>query len=137
MKNILLITIIALLFSTVSYGQTLDPNSIEFHLKKRKANKTAGWLLVSIGTIAIGGGIALDFSDNFHLFEENPPPYNYTGKTIAILGGGMVLTSIPCFISAHKHKKLAETSIAFKKTSIPNDNFAYNTQHVLAVTIKF
>ena len=137
MKSIFLFTLVSLIFTTVSFGQTTDPNSVEFHLKKRKANNTAGWVLVGVGVLAVGGGIAMDFDDNFHLFETDPPPYDYTGITIACVGGGMILSSIPCFISARKHKKTVQTTITLKKTSIPDGDLSYGQPSVVSVAIRF
>lgn len=137
MKSNYLFTFIVFFFTAVSYCQDVDINSNEFHLKKRKSNNTAGWILIGTGTLAIGGGLAMDFSDNFHLFETNPPPYNYTGITIACIGGGMILGSIPCFSSARKHKKLAQTSISLKNMPYPNGNLSYNYQSAVSISIKF
>ena len=137
MKSIYLFTLASLIFTAVSFGQTTDPNSVEFHLKKRKANITAGWILVGVGALAVGGGIAMDFDDNFHIFEPDPPPYDYTGITIACVGGGMIISSIPCFISANKHKKSAQTSITIKNIRTPDRNLSYGHPLVVSVTIRF
>ncbi|WP_136666980.1 hypothetical protein [Flavobacterium sp. H122] len=95
-------------------------------------------MLVGVGTAALAGGIALDFDKNFHMFEESTS-YDASGIVIACIGGGMVIASIPCFISAHKHKKLAkaQASVALKTIQYPNGNFSYNHQSVVSVSIKF
>ena len=81
--------------------------SKDYYLKKSRAQKTVGWILLGTGV-----GIAAYGLITINSYTDNEGPLgtqNYTGALIAIGGGVISAFSIPSFISSAKNKRKAAT----------------------------
>lgn len=126
--------LVTLLIFNSGISQNIEIQNKEYYLQKRKTNMTAGWFCLGIGVVGIAGGVALDFSDNF----LNGGSYNNTGLTLAYVGGGLVLTSIPLFAAANKNKKkAANATLSIKNEHCPNQNLTLSNHQTIALTIEF
>lgn len=131
-KNITIVLSLCVFNSVLS--QNTEIQNSDYYLQKRKDNMTAGWLCLGFGVAGIGGGMALDFSNNF-LTEGG---YDYTGLTLAYIGGGLVLTSIPLFAAANKNKKkAAKATLSIQNEHYPNQKLSLDNHQAITVTIKF
>ncbi|MFI5155472.1 MAG: hypothetical protein ACHQEM_04780 [Chitinophagales bacterium] len=86
-------------------------NSPEYYLHKSAKAKTAAWVLLGAGSaLTIGGIIAYNdaMSKDYSLYEFTDFMANTAGAEFAmIIGGSMVVSSIPLFIGAHSLKNKA------------------------------
>lgn len=73
----------------------------DFHIKKKKKNKTNAWVALGGGVAMITGGIVINLSEN--IFDNSNK-----GLGLVYFGVATTLASIPLFISASKHKNKAK-----------------------------
>jgi len=111
-KTILIILIFYLGFLNNALGQVLteeknkSPQELyDFHISKKKANKTAAWITLGGGVAMIVGGLAINLSGDWTADTTNE------GLWLSYLGGATTLVSIPLFISGGKHKKRAKIQL--------------------------
>jgi len=105
----------------------------DIYLRKSRGQKTAGFVILGIGTATfIMGGIMMGNAENFILDEEF-----YDGAGLMTLGVLIDLGSIPFFISSSKNKKRA-MSMALINEPIPKEMFAHVKQHSIpALSVKW
>lgn len=102
MKQVIIFTLL-LSLSVGSFSQAIEPTqptTKSEYLKKSRTQRTVGFIMLGAGAvtlISISGG-------NTNL--------NSVG-TLAILGGGLVVGSIPLFIAAGKNKRRYKNATAF------------------------
>jgi len=115
MKTRLIILIFCLGFFNNALGQELTeelnktPQELyDFHISKKKANNTAGWITLGGGIAMIVGGIGINLSGG--LLDEDTTNNN-KGLWLSYLGGATTLSSIPLFIAGGKHKKNAQIQL--------------------------
>jgi hypothetical protein len=111
----LLILIFYLGFVNSTLGQVLvdeknqTPQELyDFHISKKKVNKTAAWITLGGGVAMIIGGIGINLSGGI---IDNDTTNNNKGLWLSYLGGATTLVSIPLFISGGKHKKNAKIQL--------------------------
>ena len=80
----------------------------DFHISKKKTNKTAGWITLGGGVAMIVGGIGINLSGGI---VDNDSTNNSKGLWLSYVGGATTLLSIPLFISSSKHKKKANIQL--------------------------
>lgn len=114
-KTILIILIFNLGFSKNALGQVLtegenqSPQELyDFHISKKKANKTAAWITLGGGVAMIVGGLGINMSGGI---VDNDSTNNNKGLWLSYLGGAATLVSIPLFISAGKYNKKAKIQL--------------------------
>ncbi len=84
----------------------------DFHISKKKANNTAGWIALGGGVAMIVGGIAINVSAiPANLFEDSEQSNTNEGSFLFYAGIATTLVSIPLFIFGGKHKKKAEIQL--------------------------
>ncbi len=117
-------------------GQEIDnsyntpPHELNYmYLKKHKTQKTIGWICLGSGAVMILGGLAINSSQGWGEGNQN------NGLWLSYLGAGVVLTSVPLFISAGSNKRKAE--IALKKETVSMGIFEKTNNYSLSVTIPF
>lgn len=112
-KQISLVLALVLLFQAAMAQQIPDSSrrisdkelGLQY-LKKSRNQKLAAWILFGAGMAGWIGGAA-SYSDD--LFEENT-----SAETIALIGFGCTIASIPLFISAAKNKGRAEILLRYE-----------------------
>ena len=72
-----------------------------YYLQKSKNKRTAGWVFLGGGVVAIGAGLAIGANKNA-TFDDAA-----TGGIIAVVGALASLGSIPFFVSASSNKRKA------------------------------
>lgn len=114
-KTVLIILILNLSFINTTFSQVLaeeknqSPQELyDFHISKKKANKTAGWITFGGGIAMIIGGFGINTSGGI---LDGDTTNNSKGLWLSYLGGATTLASIPLFISAGKHKKKANIQL--------------------------
>nr|WP_288836420.1 hypothetical protein [uncultured Flavobacterium sp.] len=107
-------------------------------MEKSKKQKKTGWIVLGTGLTfaAIGGLVQLSNSNqtSYGLGFD----FDFTGAYIAIGGGVLSLSSIPCFVSAAKNKKMAVALIIDNQNILlPQDNsFTFKKQPSLCLRIE-
>lgn len=108
-------------------GQEIDntnnkqPHELNYmYLKKHKTQKTIGWICLGSGAAMIFGGIAINSTEGWG--EGN----QYNGLWLSVLGSGVVLTSVPLFISSGSNKRKAELALKGELGSINSFNKTNN-----------
>jgi hypothetical protein len=135
--------LLMLVFSISVFGQEPSMAKTDY-LHKAKSQNTIAWVLLSSGLAAssIGAVIGMqnvddyfvdifDFNDNY----EKPP----TGAAWMIVGGTMMISSIPLFIASSRNKQRA-TSAFFKMESQPlvrQGSFIKTSYPAIALKINF
>lgn len=124
----LFILFISLVFLNNVKGQELHtqinqtPQEIyDFHIQKRKNNKTAGWITLGSGVAMIIGGVAINISGGVLGDSDETSK----GLWLSYLGGAVTLVSIPLFISAGKHKRKAKIQLQNGAVGF-NNEFKYS-----------
>lgn len=114
-KTVLIILILNFSFINTTFSQVLEdeknqsPQELyDFHISKRKANNTAGWITFGGGIAMIVGGFGINTGGGI---IDNDSTNNNKGLWLSYLGGATTLASIPLFISAGKHKKKANIQL--------------------------
>ncbi len=118
-KTMLIILIFYLGFLNNAFGQvtTEEKNQstqelYDFHISKKKANKTAAWITLGGGVAMIIGGLAINVSTvPKNLFDETKDVNSNEGLWLSYLGGATTLASIPLFIASGKHNKKAKIQL--------------------------
>ncbi|TJY34668.1 hypothetical protein [Pontimicrobium aquaticum] len=115
MKKTLLLIVFSLGFISQVVSQEIPKNSqkasqelYDFHIRKKKANKLAGWITLVGGVAMIVGGYGINMSGGI---VDGDSTNNNKGLWLSYLGGATTLASIPLFISAGKHKKKAKLQL--------------------------
>jgi hypothetical protein len=116
-KTILLVTLALASISSMAQNTVNTATDLKTdYLQKSKNQKTAAWILVGTGTVALVSGFIVQANhaeDNtVGLFTGSQ---NNSGVIIALVGAGMAVGSIPLFLAAKKNKVMA--SLAFKTQS--------------------
>lgn len=96
----------------------IDKTSPEFYFQKSAKAKTAGWILLSVGSaLTIAGVVAYNdaMSREYTWANWDESMVNTAGAEFAIIAGtSMVVTSIPLFIKSHSlRKKAMQASASF------------------------
>ena len=136
MKKIIFITT-ALLFTLKVACQTVPNTEFtkDYYLQKSKNQKTAAWILLSVGSTMTVVGV-IGFSSTFDDWSDNSTDaYGYL-----MLGGPLVaLGSIPFFISSGSNaRKAATLSLNYQPILVPNPNSQIqNIQPALCLAINF
>lgn len=104
MKKIILIAAI-LVIAVSAFSQSPDrpsPAANNHWLTTSKSQQKTAWILLASGAAiaATGGIIQLN-----HESSREGLDFDFTGATIAIVGGAVCLTSIPFFIASSKSQK--------------------------------
>ena len=129
-KSISIFLILA--FFIAGYGQETNLTIPEItkveYLKKSKNQKTAAWVLLGTGSLALILGS----------IEVNPDYGESTNRPFLVIGGlVMVGTSVPLFIASAKNRKRA-MSLSFNKNRILQlriNNVAYSLVRSLSLRI--
>jgi len=105
----------------------------DIYLRKSRGQKTAGFVMLGIGTASfITGAVMMGNSEYFILDEEF-----YDGAGLMLLGTLIDLGSIPFFISSAKNKKRA-MSMAVINEPIPKEMIPLVKQHsIAALSVKW
>jgi hypothetical protein len=117
----------------LSSSKDLNLSSFKYsYLKKSKAQKTIGWIL-----LVTGAGMATYGLVNINNYTDNELGFNITGALIAIGGGVVAASSIPFFISSARNKRKAATlSFSTKKNLFLQQHaFACKMQPAIALKI--
>ncbi len=116
-KTMLIILICYLGFLNNALGQILteDKNQspqelYDFHISKKKANKTAAWIALGGGIAMIVVGLAIN-SDQPSFGSNSSSDDNNKGLWLSYLGGAATLVSIPLFIACGEHNKKAKIQL--------------------------
>ena len=93
--------------------------SANYYTNKSNKSRTAGWVLLSVGTVLGVTGIIVyehNLNTQYNLNQFDDAIANSFGEEfLIVVGSTMVLTSIPIFIaSAHYRKKALEMSAILK-----------------------
>jgi hypothetical protein len=93
--------------------------SKEYFVQKSARCKKAAWVMLGVGTaMAVGGCIAFDnaITSTGTLDESAASVVNAgAAEVVAVIGAGMVVSSIPLFIASHHYKKKAmNMTLSFK-----------------------
>jgi hypothetical protein len=93
--------------------------SANYYTLKSKKSRTAGWVLLSVGTVMSVTGLIIyehNLHTNYTLYHLDDVIANSIGEEILIVAGStMILVSIPLFItSAHCRKRAFEMSAIMK-----------------------
>ena len=120
------------------------PRSYEFHIKKQKQNKTTAWIMAGSGIAFFIGGIAVNGTEVYaNTFAEiftlglAEPEYENKGDWMYYVGGTLVATSIPFFISASNHKKKAGLSLKSASVTVQTVSIAKTTYPSLGLKVTF
>ncbi len=116
-KTILIILIFYLGFVNNAIGQVLPVEKnqssqelYDFHISKKKVNKTTAWLTLGGGIAMIVGGLAINM-DQPSFGSNASSDDNNKGLWLSYLGGAATLVSIPLFIASGKHNKKAKIQL--------------------------
>ena len=90
-------------------SMTVSPDLRQQYLKSAKRRNTAGWVMLTTGTVI--GVIGLVNYENY----ENNKLDNWGDEIVAgttgiagmVIGGALIATSVPFFITAHSYKQKA------------------------------
>ena len=93
-----------------------------FHISKKKTNKTAAWVTLGGGVAMIVGGIGINLSGGV---LDDDTTNNNKGIWLSYLGGATTLVSIPLFIAGGKHKKKAKIKLENGAIGF-NEKFIYS-----------
>lgn len=99
----------------VQYYQEL----YDYHMERRKANNTTGWILLGGGIGMIIGGIGWNSSISIDGDSSN----NSEGLFLSYIGGACTIASIPIFISAKRHKKRAKIQLQHGAVGFTNQKY--------------
>lgn len=135
MKKIISLLLLLIVFE-VSYGQSIKstPQLTKIdYLKKSQNQKLIAWLLFAGGTAVAGitglSNLGIDFGSQ----NKRPSPV-----VPLIIGGTMMVGSIPIFISSSKNKKKA-MSLSFQMEQLPQlqiTSLVYNPTPSIALKIR-
>lgn len=122
----LLITLVVIFISLQSRAQLSDTNAVKpvkgtvaWHEMKKKNQKTAAYLLLSGGTILAVA--SLNSSLNFNWIQtEEERRKERAAYTRAWIGMGVMVGSIPLFISGRKHKMKARMLLKNESSFLPD-----------------
>ncbi len=116
---------LSLMFIINSFCQT-QTNSKEYYQLKSKHQKTTAWIMLGGGAGLFIAGGAVSANGFFDLFSGNFNKANNNvgiGGTLAIIGAGSMLGSIPFFISSGKNaRKAASISFINERILLPQKN---------------
>jgi len=118
-KTKLIILIFCLGFLNNALGQVLtdgedqSPQDLyDFHISKKKANNTAGWIFLSGGVAMVVGGFLINANTiPENLFDETKDINSNDGLWLSYVGGAATLASIPLFMASGKHNKKAKVEL--------------------------
>jgi hypothetical protein len=137
----LLFTLMLIVFSTQLFSQSVDSvagkparRSADWHLMKKKNEKTAGFLMLSGGAILAVASLNSYMHFNWIQTEEERKKEE-AAYLRAWIGVGTMLASVPFFVSARKHKKQAALLLKNEKAFLP-DPSQRNSFMALGITIK-
>ena len=123
-------------FTAQSYAQVnekennfTDNSQYDFHIKKKKSNNLAGWIVLGSGAVMIVAGLGINTSGGI---IDNDTTNNNKGLWLSYLGGATTLVSIPLFLSGGKHKRKANALL--KNSNIAFGNINYTS---LSLTFNF
>ncbi|SDS31095.1 hypothetical protein SAMN04515667_1885 [Formosa sp. Hel1_31_208] len=109
-----MILIFCLGFLHNAIGQTLTQEKpqtaqelYDFHISKKKANKTAGWIVLGGGVAMIVGGLGINMSGGLLDNDGNQDK----GIWLSYLGAATTAVSIPLFIASGKHNRKAKIEL--------------------------
>jgi hypothetical protein len=115
MKTKLIVLIVCLGFFSNALGQVLEgindqgsQELYEFHISKKKANNTAGWITFGGGVAMIVAGLGINTSGGI---IDNDSTNNSKGLWLSYLGGVTTLVSVPLFIAGGSHNKKAKIQL--------------------------
>ena len=115
MKTKLIILLFCLGFLNNAIGQVLtekqdqSPQELyDFHISKKKANKTAGWITFGGGVAMIVGGLGINTGGGI---VDSDSTNNNKGLWLSYVGAASTLASIPLFIASGKHNKKAKIQL--------------------------
>jgi len=112
-----LIVILLLSFQARSVAQQTTPGTNKTReelLKKSNNQKTAGYLMLIGGAVAIAGGTAL-FAENFDLFSGGSNAGEAGGAILVAAGGASMIGSIFVFSASARNKREANSmAVGFK-----------------------
>lgn len=114
-------------FTSINSPQALHDS----YMKKRRANKTAGWIMLGSGVAMFVGGSLINFNENF----LNSHGDDSKGAWLAYLGVASTLGSIPLFIAARKNKLKARLALKGEAVTIGNKMLSKSAYSALALTI--
>jgi hypothetical protein len=104
-KIIVTLILLTVVFSTFGQRLALQQQPKEFYLEKSKKQKTAGFILLGVGTAMVIGGAAA-FNSSWD--SESNSSTDFYGF-VMLAGVVADITSIPLFISAGINKRKAAT----------------------------
>jgi hypothetical protein len=124
----LLFTLLLICISTQLFAQMVNVDSVVerpvrgtvgWHLMKKKNEKTAAFLLLSGG--AIVSIVSLNSSLNFNWIQTaEERRAERAAYTRAWIGLGLMVSSVPFFISARSHKEKARFMLKKEKALLPD-----------------
>jgi hypothetical protein len=136
MRKIILCTML-LLSVTATFSQQTNPSVVltkQDYLKKSKDQKIAALVLVGVG----GGLLVVGVVNGVKGFSDwSNSSYNGRAVTFSIIGGVLVLSSIPLFRAAHVNKRKA-MRLSFKNERAPQllkNSFVYRSVPSLILKI--
>jgi uncharacterized membrane protein len=110
--------IVFLLLAQVGLAQKRDTTSLrsstksyDLYMQRHKNFSTIGWVLLAPGTIMTVVGVVTVSSNNFFSTASS------TGSFLTVLGGVMMLGSIPCFILSGSNARKA--ALGLKTSALP------------------
>jgi hypothetical protein len=123
-KGLLLPVLLALMLPAFSQNITYHERTKTEYLKKSKAQKTAGWILLGAGVGLFAGSVAtydVKYEPYLNIFPEQPLTTDDVDNTVStFLGVGAAVATISgviCLISAMQNKK-ASTFVSISNERI-------------------
>lgn len=140
-KIICCIVVIIIASATFSQSTTLSlALTKQDYLRKGRSQNTIAWFLIAGGvtTATIGSAIQTkEVLDDFgNIFSGSEAKSSNTGDIVGYTGLGIMLSSIPFFISAHKNKKKALSLSVQNEKALYFQNGNFVTCSVPSLSIK-
>ena len=111
------ITTSALAVNSSAYAShiPIDPSrNADFYMSRSKNQNTAGWVLVSSGVGLIGIALLIDGGSSSNSW--GPSDGEVAQAIIGGIGAGLLIASIPCFITSAVYKHKAKVLLNNQKT---------------------
>jgi hypothetical protein len=105
-KIVLILLLLSFTFSSYSQRITKDLSEATYYLQKSKKQKTAGWLLLSGGTVMCASGYVVFIYEGL----QGDGIYGTKAKLALAMfyaGGAAIVGSIPLFIASARNKGIS------------------------------
>ena len=142
-----ILLVLFLSISLISFSQVEETSKEEMTLNqqdyftKSENQKSAGWVLLGVGTVCTVGGILMLNDKNSNNEKDFGFGSSFDAQGFLVLGGIVVAAaSIPFFISAKRNKEKARIVSTLFKIERINQHYVFSdhaTYPAVSVNIKF